>query len=286
MVTNEVVKIDIDRPITIAILAKDKAHILPLYLKQIEQQTFPAAHTKLYIRTNNNRDNTAEILERWLDRVGSRYSEVYYDASDVPQPVQDYSPHEWNILRLKVLGGLRQQSVDWAKARGTHYFVPDCDNIILPDTLQTLLETGLPVVGPLLKNGDDPASLYSNYHNIADENGYFQSSKEYYEIFYQTIKGLIQVDVVHCTYLVRHEVLDKVRYDDGSSRFEYVIFSDTLRKLGIAQYLDNRRLYGKLTFCDTPQALAEKFLGSDLHGLTFSLDGLIEPPPAEAPPAG
>ena len=270
--------------VTIAILAKDKAHILPLYLKQIEEQTFPAAQTKLYVRTNNNKDNTAEILERWLDRVGGRYSEIYYNAEDVPEPVHEYLPHEWNQLRLRVLGGLRQESVDWARAKGTHYFVPDCDNILLPETLQAMVDTGLPVVGPLLKNGDDPRSLYANYHNVADENGYFKSTPQYYEIYYQTIKGLIEVDVIHCTYLVRQEVLDKVCYDDGSGRFEYVIFSDTLRKLGIPQYLDNRRLYGKLTFCDTAEALAEKFLDSDLHGLTFSMKE-IAPTQSEAPSA-
>jgi hypothetical protein len=50
--------------VTIAILTKDKAHVLPLYLNQIESQTYPASKIKLYIRTNNNRDNTAAILEQ------------------------------------------------------------------------------------------------------------------------------------------------------------------------------------------------------------------------------
>lgn len=30
-------------PVTIAILAKDKAHLLPMYLDLIERQTYPAA---------------------------------------------------------------------------------------------------------------------------------------------------------------------------------------------------------------------------------------------------
>src|SRR5579872_6045160 len=48
--------------ITIAILAKDKAHTLPLYLDCIEAQTWPKSNTYLYIRTNNNNDNTAQVL--------------------------------------------------------------------------------------------------------------------------------------------------------------------------------------------------------------------------------
>lgn len=234
--------------VTIAILAKDKAHHLPMYLDLIEKQTYPASKIKLYIRTNNNTDHTAEVLENWIEKVNDKYAEIYYDASDVDEPVQQYAPHEWNSIRFKVLGRLRQESIDWARKKGTHYFVIDCDNFIVPETLETLLHTGLPVVGPLLRNGDDPNSFYSNYHFSTDENGYFKNSNYYYDILYGYMKGLIEVEVIHCTYLVRNEVLDKVCYDDGSGRYEYVIFSDFLRKSGIPQYIDNRQEYGKLTF--------------------------------------
>lgn len=239
--------------VTIAILAKDKAHVLPLYLNLIENQTYPAAKIKLYIRTNNNNDQTADVLEQWLDKVRDRYSEVYYDSSDVEEPVQEYSPHDWNTVKLNVLTRIRQESVAWARARGTHYFVADCDNFIVPETLEVLLNTGLPVIGPLLRVAEDPLTNYSNYHFVTDANGYYKHSNLYFEILYQKIKGLIEVEVIHCTYLVRSEVLDQVSYIDGSGRYDYVIFSDTLRKAGIPQYIDNRRYYGKLTFCDTEE---------------------------------
>ena len=239
--------------VTVAILAKDKAHLMPLYLSRIEQQTYPADKIKLYIRTNNNKDNTAEILEDWISRVRDRYSEIYYDNSEVPEPVHEYGPHEWNPLRLKVLGHIRQESVDWARERGTHYFIADCDNFIVTETLTEMLKTGLPVIGPLLPNGDVPLNCYANYHYDVDENGYFKSTSQYFDVLSGKVRGLIQVGVIHCTYLVRNEVLEHVCYDDGSGRYEYVIFSDTLRKKGIPQYIDNRRYYGKLTFCNTPE---------------------------------
>lgn len=53
-----------------------------------------------------------------------------------------------------MLTRLRQESVEWAKARGTHYFVVDYDNFIVPDTLETHLETRLSVIGPLLRLSD------------------------------------------------------------------------------------------------------------------------------------
>lgn len=241
--------------VTIAILAKDKAHILPLYLQLIESQTYPASRIKLYIRTNNNNDQTAAILEAWIEKVKDKYSEIYYDSGDVEERVQEYGPHDWNYLKLSVLTRIRQESVEWAKARGTHYFVVDCDNLIHPETLEVLLNTGLPVIGPLLRNADNPLSNYANFHYLTDEQGYYKYAPLYFEILYQTIKGLIEVEVIHCTYLVRNEVLNAVSYIDGSNRYDYVIFSDTLRKAGIPQYIDNRRNYGKLTFCNTEEEL-------------------------------
>ncbi len=244
--------------ITIAILAKNKAHCLPLYLKQIESQTYPAEKIKLYIRTNNNRDHTATLLESWMEKVKDRYSEIFYDGSDVPEPVHEYAPHEWNTLRLRVLGRLRKESVDWALEIGRQDFVADCDNVIVAETLETLYKTGLPVVGPLLRNGDDPMSLYSDYHHCTDPNGYYKSCQHYFDILFQNVKGLIEVDVIHCAYLIRKSILPFVTYDDGSGRYEYVIFSDTLRQNRIPQYIDNRKIYGKLTFCDTEEDFKEK----------------------------
>lgn len=104
---------------------------MPLFLNLIENQTYPASHIKIYIRTNNNRDQTAVLLMQSIEKVKDKYSEIYFDSSDVEEPV-----------------------VEWAKARGTHYFVVDYDNFIVPDTLETHLETRLSVIGPLLRLSD------------------------------------------------------------------------------------------------------------------------------------
>lgn len=255
--------------ITIAILAKDKAHCLPLYLKCILAQTFPKNRTYLYIRTNNNTDATKEVLKDWIDKHGHLYKEVYFDDCNINVSLEQYAPHEWNSLRFAVLSKIREESVNWANKKNSHYFVADCDNFIHPQTIEALLETRLPVVGPFLVTGE---TMYSNFHHKTDNNGYLLNSPEYYFIHGQTISGLIMVDVIHCTYLIRHEVLDKVSYhQDGDPRHEgidlrsmpmskirdprheYVIFSEILRKAGINQYLDNRHIYGRITFTDNLQ---------------------------------
>lgn len=244
--------------VTIAILAKDKAHTLPLYLSCIEQQTWPTNKTYLYIRTNNNNDDTSNILRRWVEKVQARYASVYFDDTDVAEPVQKYGQHEWNEARFKILGKIRQESVSWAHAHKSHYFVVDCDNFIKPHTLKALVKTNLNIVAPFLRTSNN---LYSNYHADIDTNGYYKDSPLYYTILDQKIKGLIDVPVVHCTYLIRYDVLDKISYDDDSYRYEYVIFSDSARKNSIPQYIDTREVYGHITFAENEsQLFAEPWL--------------------------
>jgi hypothetical protein len=248
-----------DEYVTIAILAKDKSHTLPLYLSCLEKQTWPANKTYLYIRTNNNRDDTKEILKQWVDKVRDKYAGVFFDDSDVAARVEKYGQHEWNHIRFKVLGKIRQDSVDWAKKQNSHYFVVDCDNFIQPHTLQKLVETNLPVVAPFLRTDEfGNKAGYSNYHTEIDANGYLMPAKLYYEILNRNIRGLLEQPVVHCAYFIQKDILDKISYDDNSNRYEYVIFSDVLRKQSIPQYLDNRELYGRITFAENPEEFKEE----------------------------
>lgn len=244
--------------VTIAILAKDKAHTLPLYLSCIEKQTWPAQKTYVYIRTNNNNDETSEMLSAWIEKNRDKYADIYFDNMDVPEQVQQYKQHEWNCVRFKVLGKIRQDSIRWAYEHRSHYFVVDCDNFIKPHTLETLWKTNLAMVAPLLKTGHN---AYSNYHAAIDVNGYLTECSLYYQLLNREIRGLIEVPVIHCTYFIRYEYLNRLTYDDESYRYEYVIFSDSARKNSIPQYIDTREDYGYITFAETEEQLnAEPWL--------------------------
>lgn len=254
-----------ERPVTIAILAKDKAHTLPLFLMCIENQTFDKKNTYIYIRTNNNTDQTVQILKDWVSRVGHEYLDIFFDSSDVKERVQDFGQHEWNCTRFKVLGKIRQDSMDWAYAHNSHYFVVDCDNFVLPNTLESLVTVNLPIVAPLLYSNN----AYSNYHSNIDANGYHIACPHYLTILNREVKGLIELPVVHCTYLVRYEALPLMTYDDESYRYEYVIFSDNARKKGIPQYLDTRQIYGNLTLCETEEDLRKEPWFLEFHAQFF-----------------
>ena len=248
------------KDLVIAILAKDKGFSLPLYLECIYKQTYPKSHTHLYIRTNDNKDNTVDILKQFIKDHESEYASVYFDDTSIDESLKKYKHHEWNSHRCKILGKIRQDSIDYAKQRNAHYFVADCDNFIVPETISELLknsENG--IIAPMLNSNRDGDVAYSNYHYDIDKNGYLKKHDLYTKLLYRNIKGLIEVPVVHCTYFINNEFLNDIVYDDESYRYEYVIFSDVLRNKNIPQILDNRQFYGIIEFSQTGEELKTQF---------------------------
>jgi len=234
-----------NKPLVIAILAKSVAHVLPLYLKSIEQQTVIDENTIFYIRTNDNKDNTSEILKEWIEKMKDKH-EIYFDDSSVYPELQNIDNHDWsNHHRFKVLGEIRQKSIQFAIDKGADYYIADCDNILLPHTIEILRNLNLGAISPMIRQAK-PTSLYANFHSEIDEHGYYVEIENYFKYLYREVKGITEQPVIHCTYFLRNETLSSVVYDDGSGRYEYVIFSDSLRKAQIPQYLDNREFYGTI----------------------------------------
>jgi len=232
--------------VLLSILAKQKEKSLPLYLQCIEELDYPKSSIVLYIRTNNNTDKTEAILRAWVARVGSQYAAVEFDAADVEQRVQDFGVHEWNATRFKVLGRIRNVSLQKTAAHDcAFYFVCDVDNFIRPCTLWELVNLNLPIVAPLLRS-ITPTDTYSNYHAAVDAKGYYVRIDQYFWVLNRWIRGVNEMPVVHCTYLIRHDVIDQLTYIDETKRYEYVIFSHSARRAGILQYFDNRHIYGYL----------------------------------------
>lgn len=249
--------------VLLAILAKQKEAVLPLYLRCIEALDYPKSRIHLWVRTNNNTDATGRLLTDWLQRVGRQYASVHFDGSDVDAQVQRFGVHEWNAERFKVLAAIRQESLRETVRRGCdYYFVVDADNFLRPATLRELVSLRLPIVAPLLHH-EQPGHRYSNYHFLADGRGYYLDCPEYDYVLLGRIRGTIEVDVVHCTYLVRADVVDRLSYIDATGRHEYVVFSESARRQGIPQYLDNRQVYGYLSLTESSE-LAAGYLEAEL----------------------
>jgi hypothetical protein len=244
--------------VLIHILAKDKENLIQHWLKtQLDKIDYPKNRIGLYFRTNDNNDSTAGYIEDWINKEyygeryhGSNWYEISYNNDSVDDTIKKFGVHEWNPQRFKLLGGLRQEGIQYAMDNDyDFYYTCDVDNFVKPHTLKQLVSYNLPVVAPLIRyaEGKEEHRPYANYHNIASPNGYYMDNFAYYRILNGEVRGLIKCDVVHCTYLINSATLPEINYVDGTDDYEYVIFSRTLREKGITQYLDNTELYGYLT---------------------------------------
>jgi hypothetical protein len=239
--------------VMIAILARPKEPTLSLYLDCIEALDYPKSRIVLYIRVNNNTDNSEQILREWVSRVGHTYYKVEFDANYIPDRVDQNREHESNAIRFSVRSRIRNESMRRARELGCDfYFVADVDNFIRPATLRELIALDLPIAAPLLRS-IAPGRFYSNYHAEIDSLGYYQECDQYFWILNRYIRGIIEVPVVNCTYLVRADVIPELTYEDASGRHEYVVFSERARKAGIPQYLDNRQIYGYITHAESDE---------------------------------
>jgi len=252
----------------LALLVKQKEAVLPLFLESLNDWDYPKENIFIYIRTNNNTDNTKQLLEEWVEEYGDKYKGLIYNSEDVPEKVEQYDVHFWNGERFRVLGKIRQESMNQALLTDCeYYFVVDTDNFLFPETLKELVKLDLPIVAPFLRyavalgeNADTPieaakreghmSRYYSNYHDKVDDFGSIIAEDIYYKILNQEVRGLIECMCVHCTYLIKREYLSELNYLEQSDRWEYMVFSNSARDKGITQYIDNRTIYGVLTLSE------------------------------------
>src|SRR5579883_2162756 len=115
---------EVEDDVLVAILAKDKAHTLNMYLSCLEAQTWPKNRTHVYVRTNDNRDDTVKILELWSERVSRLYKSFEMNTTSISSDLKNYGEHEWNAQRFGILGAIRYTSVQKAREKkNCHYFV-------------------------------------------------------------------------------------------------------------------------------------------------------------------
>ncbi len=265
--------------VLLAILVEGGEPVLPLFLACIDALDYPKSAIVLSLRTHGGA-RTREVLGAWLDRVGGDYAAV--DDGGLVAPVQDAGVDEGDAVQRDGLVERRAVSfrhASLAKTAGhgcAYYFTADCNAVIRPCTLRNLVATGLPIVAPLLRH-IDPTQLYSNYHAAIDDAGYFKSSALYEPVLFRDVTGLIEMPVVRCTYLVRADVIPRLGHADGPDAHEYVVFSRRARAAGIAQYFDNRQVYGYIVPADADPARVADHVRQARRLL--SIDGETPPHP-------
>lgn len=246
------------KTVLLAILARNKAHCLPRFLSCIDRLDYDKKLISIYINTNNNEDNTQEILEKWAAENKSHYNTIVFESHEV-KDLPSARPHEWTPQRFKVLGTIRNTSMQKAKdLHSDYYFVVDCDNFIKPYTLTDLVQKDKPIIAPMLRAVPEKGDAYSNYFCSVTDSGYYQNHPDYVKILYRSKVGTFKVPVVHCTYLINTNVIDKLGYIDGTDDYEFVIFSRMARKNNVDQYITNEKDYGVLIHFYDDLPLAEE----------------------------
>ncbi len=244
--------------VTIALLQNSKPHLLPLFLATIENQTWPKNKTYLYISVPSTDVQSCRIFEQWIGEVKYQYRGIHYVQRDSDEVYVD--------------GNIHEKAAYWAHARSSHYFELDGTAFIAPSTIELLLKPKLPIIAPLLRTG---STLFSNYHACIDAQGYYSDCLFYHHLLGQEYKGLIEVPVVHGTYLVRWEFIPKLSFVDQTTRHPYVIFSQSARNNAIPQYLDTRIIYGHISFSNDVESFSKEPWISEFRGYR-SLSKIIE----------
>ena len=81
----------------LTILARNKAHMLPYYLRCLDELEYDKQLITVYINTNNNVDATEEILREWVDKNKSNYRQILFERHEV----RGYQIHYRMIGRQK-----------------------------------------------------------------------------------------------------------------------------------------------------------------------------------------
>jgi hypothetical protein len=136
--------------------------------------------------------------------------------------------------------------------------VVDCDNFVTPCTLKYLIQKDKPIIAPMLRAIPRPTDNYSNFMFDVNANGYEKRHPDFYKILKKEKVGTFEVPIVHCTYLIKGEYLNRLTYCDYSRHHEYVIFSRIARHTGTPQYICNERDFGVLLHNGAKLTLAEE----------------------------
>uniref|UniRef100_A0A8P4FZS8 procollagen galactosyltransferase n=1 Tax=Dicentrarchus labrax TaxID=13489 RepID=A0A8P4FZS8_DICLA len=187
--------------VVIALVCRNSAHSLPLFLGTIEKLAYPKDRIALWVATDHNVDNTTAILREWLIKVQNYYHYVEWRPDDEPSAFEDEGgPKHWNNLRYEHVMKLRQAALETAREIWADYLlVADCDNLLTnPDVLWKLMSENKTIVAPMLES----RAAYSNFWCGMTSQGYYKRTPAYMPIRKQERRGCFAVPMVHSTYLV------------------------------------------------------------------------------------
>ncbi|XP_063708148.1 glycosyltransferase 25 family member [Culicoides brevitarsis] len=248
--------------VLIAILIRNKAHILPYFFSYLESLDYPKDRISLWIRSDHNEDNSLQIIDAWLNTTRDLYHSVDYQFSVQPKRrASENSFHDWSNERFNDVIRLKEEALYKAKVMWADYiFFLDADVILTePSTLRYLTSLKLPIVGPLLQS----ESLYSNFWGGMTPKYYYVRTEEYTEIMKYEKMGEFVVPMIHSAVLLdmRLAKIDSLTFNKpnlnkmlANSNQEYtgpnddiITFAVSANLSHVPMYISNKKQFGHIT---------------------------------------
>ncbi|XP_006816484.1 procollagen galactosyltransferase 2-like, partial [Saccoglossus kowalevskii] len=237
--------------IFLPILARNKAHTLPVFLAYIDRLDYPKSRMRIWIQSDHNIDNTTSILKEWVSNVKHTYRSIDESYADEPDKYStEVGPLDWPEERFSHMIKLRQEALDEARRQWADFiFFVDCDNFIEePQTLNLLIAEKKTIIAPMMESD----SAYANFWCGVDDQGYYIRTPEYLPTLRRERKGCFPVPMVHSTFLIdlRRSSSLKLQFNPlNSYRGDYddiLIFAYSAKIAEIQMYVLNTWYFGML----------------------------------------
>lgn len=189
--------------VLVALLVRNKSHLLKHTLALLELQDYPKERISLYIRSDHNEDDTAEILETWLEKHGQEYHslDIDIDPKIGRQWDQDQGPLQWSDSRFQHIIDLKEDALEKGRQSWADWiWFLDADAFLTHPRLlrEMVAKEDMTVVAPMLKS----VGLYSNFWAGMTENYYYKRTDEYKPILERKKKGCFPVPMVHSSVFI------------------------------------------------------------------------------------
>ncbi|XP_050361291.1 glycosyltransferase 25 family member [Nymphalis io] len=279
--------------VAISILARNKVNSLPYFLTCLRLLDYPKDRIDIWIQTENNYDETDEILHKWAERYKHLYHsfQLHSFVSSEPQEGNNEVKVIWNTAQYKHVSKLREEALNFARdIRADYLFMLDADVILTePDTLKILVGRRYKIVAPMLLSD----GMYSNFW-AGDTKDYSYERSSYFKKFFKRdilYLGCHNVPAVHSAVLISltNESSKYLTYypEKNSGYMDYgddvSNFAASANRAGSKIMLCNDQLYGFTTMPSDDNELvkeAQRFLNLKVDALgnevEFPLDSYLK----------
>ncbi|XP_067940750.1 glycosyltransferase 25 family member-like isoform X2 [Watersipora subatra] len=243
----------LDPTVTIAVLARNAHANLPWFLGAIEQLSYPKNRISIWISTDHNEDETAELLTAWTEAVRELYHHVNLTIG-LEGRYGDESGHDlgyWSEDRYDHMIAMRQEGLDMARRSWSDYLLMvDTDQFIYnKNMLSDLIDLNKPIVAPMMNS----TSLYTNFWGAVSQDGFYKRSDDYIDILDRNKMGTFEVPMVHSIFLVdlRYRRSRHLKYHPPPPNYhsaadDIIQFAFSARNNDVPMYITNTRYYGYL----------------------------------------